>query len=61
MVHLKTTWIEQDHCLIELRDICRHCAGTGEQEGQLCPTCEGSGMVLVTKDIQINVKPYKAN
>jgi len=45
-------------------DVCRGCKGTGIslQDGiSECTTCEGSGMVLITKDIQISVKPYKSN
>lgn len=28
-------------------NLCRDCAGSGEADGQPCPTCEGTGTVTV--------------
>ena len=27
-------------------DVCQHCGGSGEHDGQTCPECEGSGRVV---------------
>lgn len=48
-------------------EICRNCHGTGMADtGSLfrsrkgsCPVCNGSGRVIKTKTVIINIKPYK--
>lgn len=53
-------------------EICKTCSGTGNitiysewdllnQHGEPaeCPTCEGSGRVLVSKKIEVTVEPFK--
>lgn len=48
-------------------DGCRNCGGSGLIElvipvgctAVMCPVCEGSGSVSVTKKIEVIVKPYK--
>lgn len=52
-------------------EICRNCGGTGiaEKEGRIsvfsgecvgvCPVCEGSGRVTVTRDVTITVESYQ--
>lgn len=46
--------------------ICRACHGTGEiYSGRLfrktgpCPQCEGSGRVMVSCDMTLDVRPYR--
>lgn len=52
-------------------EICRNCGGTGmaEKEGLLsvfngecvgvCPVCEGSGRVTVTRDVTVTVESFQ--
>lgn len=27
-------------------NVCRHCNGTGQHDGQTCPVCKGTGKVI---------------
>jgi DnaJ-class molecular chaperone len=27
-------------------NVCRHCSGTGQHDGQTCPVCKGTGKVI---------------
>ncbi|MDX9907091.1 MAG: hypothetical protein RBS55_10935 [Bacteroidales bacterium] len=56
------------HYMTTYVDVCRNCTGSGGQGRQFvsgqrtwdwCPICEGSGRVVVTKEIHIKVEPYK--
>ena len=52
-------------------EICRNCGGSGEVEKEgvlsvlggyrfdVCPVCEGSGRVTVTRDVTVTVEPYR--
>lgn len=46
--------------------LCRKCGGTGyvldgvTGRRILCPQCQGSGRVLVSGDIMMDIRPYKS-
>ena len=55
-------------------ELCRDCEGNGitckfepwdvlnqQPEEITCPTCEGSGRVVVSKKIEVTVEPFKKN
>ncbi len=57
-----TQRVADGHYINESIDVCRGCLGTGTVPGfpdYACQTCDGTGKVLVSKDIQITVKPFK--
>lgn len=47
--------------------LCRECHGTGFQKASIdgtltrvrCPQCEGSGRVLVSAVMELDIRPYK--
>ena len=61
--------IATGHYITTYIDICRNCKGTGQclarepREDdvavEICPVCEGSGRVVVTKEVKSTVKPYE--
>jgi len=44
---------------VKMEAVCRNCQGTGEKHNDTCEICEGSGQVLITKDIIITITPSK--
>lgn len=66
-----STYIRYQHPVIE---ICRDCKGEGQRdfyheydvlmmhpEFKRCPTCEGSGRVVVSKNIEVTVVAFKTD
>lgn len=57
------------HYLTRYIDKCRNCLGCGSVDRQntgispeasvTCPVCQGSGQVVVKKEIKITVEPYR--
>lgn len=47
------------HYLTSYVDVCRNCKGTGTISGSKCAVCQGTGRVVVSKEIHIKVEPYK--
>lgn len=39
--------------------LCRECHGTGKILERRCPNCEGSGRVLVSCKMTLDIRPYK--
>ena len=39
----------------------RHGSDTGTIRRELCPTCEGTGMVAITRDITLTIKSHKTS
>jgi DnaJ-class molecular chaperone len=42
---------------LETEELCRDCGGTGEKEGQLCPSCRGRGARPARKTIEVTIPP----
>lgn len=40
-------------------EVCGGCKGTGRQDGRRCDVCQGSGRIVKTKRVIINIEPYK--
>ena len=40
---------------LQIQDPCPGCAGTGVQNGQICPQCHGTGHLLRTKKFDVNI------
>lgn len=38
--------------------LCRVCHGIGRSEGEICPQCEGSGRVLVSCEMTLDIHPF---
>ena len=46
-----------EHISLELDDVCATCGGSGVKARRICPTCHGTGRVLVTKSLEVKVPP----
>ena len=36
---------------------CPRCHGTGNDKGKLCPQCQGSGVIITTKSLEVTIPP----
>lgn len=39
--------------------ICRKCNGTGEVDGKKCDQCEGTGRVIVSREVKTTIRPFR--